>query len=360
MARRAFGRASRRAWIVWTLVLLALGGAVLATWGIVAGVEVARFRHLAGAPGTDAAVCAEDRAPGGRAHHCAGTAGGSVWPPLRSRMAQPRAADHDRPFDGVTGAHCRCRPSGRSSPRRPRPTPWRNIERIVGLREKLFNANSAVYLLVLIWWIVCLWIDEPGTARRLRRRNAAGEIACQSCRQPMLGQSKGKNPPASGHNAKSMNPRSGSVETSFTVTRSPTSRPFGSRLSHIHQHSVHVRIEGADERAVVVDARDDGLETLADARMQHHGGNALLHLALHLARAIFHQRAALRNRIEVAFGVGLRAPVPATPSSAAASPRRGSGDWARWNACNPAPPGRSAPVRLRWASPAHTRPAPSA
>lgn len=37
-------------------------------------------------------------------------------------------------------------------------------QRIVGLREKLFNANSVVYLLVAIWWIVCLWIDEPGLA----------------------------------------------------------------------------------------------------------------------------------------------------------------------------------------------------
>lgn len=37
-------------------------------------------------------------------------------------------------------------------------------QRIVSLREKLFNANSVIYLLVAIWWIVCLWIDEPGTA----------------------------------------------------------------------------------------------------------------------------------------------------------------------------------------------------
>ena len=37
-------------------------------------------------------------------------------------------------------------------------------EHIVGLRDKLFNANSAIYLAVLIWWIACLWIDEPGTA----------------------------------------------------------------------------------------------------------------------------------------------------------------------------------------------------
>ena len=37
--------------------------------------------------------------------------------------------------------------------------------RILGLRDKLFNANSAVYVAVVIWWIVCLWMDEPGAAR---------------------------------------------------------------------------------------------------------------------------------------------------------------------------------------------------
>ncbi|MGA7244254.1 MAG: hypothetical protein WBX19_13785, partial [Terracidiphilus sp.] len=35
-------------------------------------------------------------------------------------------------------------------------------EHVLGLQAKLLNTNSAVYLLVLIWWIVCLWIDEPG------------------------------------------------------------------------------------------------------------------------------------------------------------------------------------------------------
>jgi len=34
--------------------------------------------------------------------------------------------------------------------------------RIMGLRDKLFNANGAIYVAVLIWWIACLWIDEPG------------------------------------------------------------------------------------------------------------------------------------------------------------------------------------------------------
>jgi len=33
--------------------------------------------------------------------------------------------------------------------------------RIVGLGDKLSNANSALFVAVLIWWIVTLWFDEP-------------------------------------------------------------------------------------------------------------------------------------------------------------------------------------------------------
>lgn len=37
-----------------------------------------------------------------------------------------------------------------------------DYQRIVGLMTKLNNANSVIYLVVLVWWILCLWIDEPG------------------------------------------------------------------------------------------------------------------------------------------------------------------------------------------------------
>jgi hypothetical protein len=37
-------------------------------------------------------------------------------------------------------------------------------DHVVGLREKLFNANGALYVAVLVWWIIVLWIDEPGAA----------------------------------------------------------------------------------------------------------------------------------------------------------------------------------------------------
>ena len=44
-------------------------------------------------------------------------------------------------------------------------------DRILGMRDKLTYANGSVYLAVLLWWIVCLWIDEPGTIVE-----ASGEI----------------------------------------------------------------------------------------------------------------------------------------------------------------------------------------
>lgn len=37
-------------------------------------------------------------------------------------------------------------------------------ERVMGLQEKLYNATSVTFLVVLIWWIACLWRDEPGGA----------------------------------------------------------------------------------------------------------------------------------------------------------------------------------------------------
>ena len=36
-------------------------------------------------------------------------------------------------------------------------------DRILALRDKLFNANGALYVVILVWWIAVLWKDEPGS-----------------------------------------------------------------------------------------------------------------------------------------------------------------------------------------------------
>lgn len=35
-------------------------------------------------------------------------------------------------------------------------------DHILGMRDKLFNVNGAIYVAVVIWWIVALWMDERG------------------------------------------------------------------------------------------------------------------------------------------------------------------------------------------------------
>lgn len=44
------------------------------------------------------------------------------------------------------------------------PRSQQEYEHVIALRDKLFNTNNAVFIAVLLWWIVCLWIDEPKVA----------------------------------------------------------------------------------------------------------------------------------------------------------------------------------------------------
>jgi hypothetical protein len=54
-------------------------------------------------------------------------------------------------------------------------------QRVLALRERLYDANSAVYVAVLLWWIVCLWFDEPGKGPAAED---AGEDAPELMDQP--------------------------------------------------------------------------------------------------------------------------------------------------------------------------------
>jgi hypothetical protein len=46
-------------------------------------------------------------------------------------------------------------------------------EKVIGLGGKLSNANGALFVAVILWWIVCLWMDEP--ARKTLADVSAGE-----------------------------------------------------------------------------------------------------------------------------------------------------------------------------------------
>jgi hypothetical protein len=42
------------------------------------------------------------------------------------------------------------------------PKSMEEYNHIIALRERLFNANSVIFIAVLVWWVVTLWLDEPG------------------------------------------------------------------------------------------------------------------------------------------------------------------------------------------------------
>jgi hypothetical protein len=55
------------------------------------------------------------------------------------------------------------------------PQTQQEYERVIALGGKLVNANKVVFLAVLVWWIVWLWLDEPGAAAQTPATVAAVE-----------------------------------------------------------------------------------------------------------------------------------------------------------------------------------------
>ncbi|MGA7343054.1 MAG: hypothetical protein WBE72_00215 [Terracidiphilus sp.] len=160
MARRGFARASRTAWIAGTLVLVAAAGAVLAWWGpwpawttLTSGSTIANLKlmQLVEQKGDllDSLLAVE---------LCAlvilfGRYFNAGW---RSHVQQIVFG-----LSTVSIVQLALRAVFQKIANGPPPASQEEFTRITGLRDKLVNANSSVYLVVLLWWIVCLWIDEP-------------------------------------------------------------------------------------------------------------------------------------------------------------------------------------------------------
>jgi hypothetical protein len=165
MARRAFSSASRAAWIAATLVLLTVGGVVLALWGpwpsakmLFAGstVGVLRLTQLIAQKaemlayllviqlGILVVLFGRRCHAGWRSHVQQIVIGLST-----AAMAQLAVRGIWQVIALHTTIHQRA-----------------DYVRVMALQDKLFNAGSVVFLAVLVWWIACLWIDEPGTEKQ--------------------------------------------------------------------------------------------------------------------------------------------------------------------------------------------------
>ena len=165
VARRAFSGARRRTWIGWTLAMATVAAWVLYAWGqwpdwktLTADSTVAALRlmQLAAQKGDLlAGVLAVELgllvALFGRRYK-----GGWRSHTQRIMIGLSTAALTQLAVQGVLQAiikTAQAHPLGRPE-----------YERIIGLVDKLQNANRVVYVAVLVWWIVCLWMDEPGAA----------------------------------------------------------------------------------------------------------------------------------------------------------------------------------------------------
>jgi hypothetical protein len=162
MARRAFAGAGRRAWIAATLALLAVGGVVLALWGpwpsfktlmSASELSVLRLMELFAQKtalladvliiqlGLLVALFGRRYNAGWRSHTQQIVTGLSTVAiaQLAIQRTQQLIATHTT----IHGAA--------------------EYQRVVGLMNKLNDAFAVICLVVLVWWIMCLWIDEAGT-----------------------------------------------------------------------------------------------------------------------------------------------------------------------------------------------------
>ncbi len=169
MARRAFSNASRVAWITSTLVLLAVGGVVLALWGpwtsaktLFAGSTLGFLRllqlvaqkaeMLAGLLVVQLGILV---VLFGRRFHAGWRSHVQQIVIGLSTAAMGQLAV--RAIWQVIAMHTTIHEQA-------------DYLRVMALQEKFFNADSVVFVAALVWWIACLWIDEPGS------KSAAGTL----------------------------------------------------------------------------------------------------------------------------------------------------------------------------------------
>lgn len=163
MARRAFGRAGRTAWIAATLALLAAGGIVLATWGHWPALSTLKpdspiailgfLQFLAEKLGVLGNVIAIGL---GLLVVLLGRRYGAGW---RSHVQQIMIG-----LSVAAISQIAVEAIWQIIAKNAAPHSLAEYQRILGLKDKLINTNSTVYIVVAVFWIVCLWFDEPGSA----------------------------------------------------------------------------------------------------------------------------------------------------------------------------------------------------
>jgi len=165
IARRAFGRVSRTTWLIGALTLMVLGTVVLKFWGpwpawsMLTGRGAMATLRLLQVIAQKAGLLADvETIAVGLLIVLLGSRFGAGW---RSHVQQiaiglSTASISQLVIQGIWQSLVRAAQAN--------PAILQSMteqQRVLGLGEKLSNTNSTIYIAILIWWIVCLWRDEP-------------------------------------------------------------------------------------------------------------------------------------------------------------------------------------------------------
>ena len=162
LARRTFGSARRRLSIAWILAFLVIGGIVVSTWGhwpawkTLTPMTKMVFLNLL-------QLFAQK---GGLLVDVLTVLLGILMVSIGSHYRAGWRTHTQRIMIGLSTtslAQLAVQIIWQVIAKTAKPHSMAEYQHIVDLREKLFNANSVVYLAVVVWWIACLWINEPGS-----------------------------------------------------------------------------------------------------------------------------------------------------------------------------------------------------
>jgi hypothetical protein len=192
LARRSFRGARKLSWIIGTLVVLAGGVATLVLWGpwpswltLTAQSQVATIRVLQFAWDKDTlfsgvltvelgllvTLLGRRFGTGSRSHAQLIMIGLST-----AALAQLALRGTVQAIGKYSQIHSQA-----------------EYEKLLDLRDKLINADKVVYLCVLLWWIACLWIDEPGEPGAALDVDPDAETGAETKARPDAGDSASAN-----------------------------------------------------------------------------------------------------------------------------------------------------------------------
>ena len=172
VARRAFAGAPRSMWIVNTVGLLAVSCGILAAWG-----PWPAFKDLAWETLLGKLRLMQLTALKGEALAAMLTVGLLILVALFGRKYKAGWRSHTQQIliglstSAITLLTIQA--MVQSIIAKARPQTQAEYDHVVALLTRLMNATKLVHVVVLVWWIVWLWLDEPGTKQTPQDETAA-------------------------------------------------------------------------------------------------------------------------------------------------------------------------------------------